>query len=507
MSIRARLLLLTASGLGLMLAFWGWSQMKALSRILTEQDAEILNDVGHSVGEYYSNFSTDKGLEVLDRSMEELLKQDASLARIDLFSVYPQSARNLFGVSRIKTEWGEDRLLAVARTGDSRLYEIQTDAGPALGLLYPLHERSVSGKAVVGVMVLTLDDAKILASARRLLVFSSIGLLLALFAVVVFSANIVIQRPLRTIIRAMDAVTPEGKPLRVPLKRRDEWGLLARSYNRMADEIEQAMERNAELNRGLEARVQEATAGAVQLQTRLSHLERLSALGFLTARLAHDMGTPLHSIAGMTQLLLEQGEWSPEVRRKLELISEQARRLDEVLQNVRRSTRMPEPHFAMVPLDRVLDDTLPLVAPSLERAGIRLEIRKSPDPHAVYLAVYRVQTALFNLIQNAVEAMPGGGVLTLTTAVAPQRREVVLEVEDTGEGIHPEVRQRIFEPIFSTKESTGVKGLGLSIVEDIMKMHGGRIEVNSVPGRGTRIGLYFPFSEGVSPESVPPAGA
>ena len=223
MSIRARLLLLTASGLGLMLAFWGWSQMKALSRILTEQDAEILNDVGHSVGEYYSNFSTDKGLEVLDRSMEELLKQDASLARIDLFSVYPQSARNLFGVSRIKAEWGEDRLLAVARTGDSRLYEIQTDAGPALGLLYPLHERSVSGKAVVGVMVLTLDDAKILASARRLLVFSSIGLLLALFAVVVFSANIVIQRPLRTIIRAMDAVTPEGKPRIAVGKRRAPW--------------------------------------------------------------------------------------------------------------------------------------------------------------------------------------------------------------------------------------------------------------------------------------------
>jgi two-component system, NtrC family, sensor kinase len=80
-------------------------------------------------------------------------------------------------------------------------------------------------------------------------------------------------------------------------------------------------------------------------------------------------------------------------------------------------------------------------------------------------------------------------------------------VEDTGGGISAQVREHIFEPFFSTKESAGVKGLGLSIVQDIVKTHGGRVEVNSVPGRGTRIGLYFPLPEEPSSGGAPAEGS
>ena len=116
----------------------------------------------------------------------------------------------------------------------------------------------------------------------------------------------------------------------------------------MAQEIEQVLARNQELTRSLEDRVQEATRRVVQLQKQVNQLQQLTAMGYLTATLAHDLGTPLHSIAGLANLLLETGDGPPDEARKLELIVQQTQRLNTVIQNVRRATRPPEPHFEAV---------------------------------------------------------------------------------------------------------------------------------------------------------------
>ena len=142
----------------------------------------------------------------------------------------------------------------------------------------------------------------------------------------------------------------------------------------MAQEIEQVLARNQELTRSLEDRVREATRRVVELQKQVNQLQQLTAMGYLTATLAHDLGTPLHSIAGLASLLQERGDWPPDVARKLELIVQQTQRLNTVIQNVRRATRPPEPHFETVMVPELLNETLSLVEPLMRKAGIELQV-------------------------------------------------------------------------------------------------------------------------------------
>jgi two-component system NtrC family sensor kinase len=233
----------------------------------------------------------------------------------------------------------------------------------------------------------------------------------------------------------------------------------------------------------------------VHLQKQVDQLQQLTALGYLTATLAHDLGTPLHSIAGLANLLLERGNWPPDEARKLDLIVQQTHRLHTVIENVRRATRPPEPHFEVVSLPDLLNETLPLVEPLMRKARIDLHVRLDEPLPQLHADRHRLQTALFNLIQNAMEAMPAGGRITVSGQAAADRREVSLTIEDSGSGISPELMERVCEPFFSTHQEEGMRGLGLAIVQDIVKMHGGRLAIESRPDEGTRIVLTFPAVE------------
>ena len=240
----------------------------------------------------------------------------------------------------------------------------------------------------------------------------------------------------------------------------------------------------------------------VQLQQQVNQLQQLTALGYLTANLAHDLGTPLHSIAGLAKLLLEHDTWPPDVGRKLELIVQQTQRLNTVIQNVRHATRLPEPHFEAVTVPELLNETLPLVEPLMQKSGIQLIVNVEENIPILHVDRYRVQTALFNLIQNALEAMPGKGKIVVAASVVSQNQTVAIHIQDDGPGIPPELLERVCEPFFST-HTEGLRGLGLSIVKDIVKIHGGQIEIKSNPDEGTHIILYFPVVETVTSSEAP----
>ena len=184
-----------------------------------------------------------------------------------------------------------------------------------------------------------------------------------------------IGRPLKLIIGTIDEFQKGRYVERIPIVRRDEWGQLADHFNLMADEIQNVMARNLDLTRHLEDRVREETLNVVQLQKQVDDLKQLTALGHLTANLAHDLGTPLHSIAGLAKLLLEREGWPPDVAHKLNLIVEQTQRLDNVIQNVRKATRLPEPHFELMTIQKILSETLPLVEPLMQKNHVTMMCR------------------------------------------------------------------------------------------------------------------------------------
>jgi len=280
----------------------------------------------------------------------------------------------------------------------------------------------------------------------------------------------------------------------MPIVRNDEWGQISQHFNVMADEIQEVMTRYLELNKHLEDRIREETIKVVQLQKQVTDLKQLTALGQLTAILAHDLGTPLHSIGGLAKLLLEKEGWPPDVAHKLNLIIQQTQRLDNVIQNVRKATRLPEPHFEVLTIQQILSETLPLIEPFMQKNKVKMKVDIDENVKPLYVDRYRIQTALMNLIQNALEAMPEGGEINISVNYLSTKSFESIIITDTGVGMAPEIVEKGCEPFFSTKQDEGMRGLGLAIVRDIIKVHGGTLEIKSVQGQGTSVILNLPIA-------------
>ncbi|RKY04830.1 two-component sensor histidine kinase [Candidatus Poribacteria bacterium] len=217
----------------------------------------------------------------------------------------------------------------------------------------------------------------------------------------------------------------------------------------------------------------------------------------LARGLAHEIRNPLNAINAHLQLLQEDisrgigEERGREYLERIDRIRGEVQRLNRILNDFLRYTRLPKPEPIPLDLSATVNEVLDFIEPESRRLGIEVERRLSPVP-LVRADPSQVKQAVLNLILNAHEAMPKGG--RMTVSVAPEGRFVKVEVEDTGEGIPEEVIDKIFEPFFSTKrEGTG---LGLSLVKRIMDEHGGQIRVRSRKGEGTAISLLFPISAG-----------
>jgi signal transduction histidine kinase len=162
-----------------------------------------------------------------------------------------------------------------------------------------------------------------------------------------------------------------------------------------------------------------------------------------------------------------------------------------VVQNLLRfSVQRKEPVRTSVDLNRLVGDTLSLTSALLEEEKVKLVLELSPTPVKALADQGQVAQVLLNLVGNARTAMKGGG--TLRVATRAEGKEVALVVSDTGKGIAPEIRDKIFEPFFTTKDEWSNVGLGLSVSYRIVAEHGGRIDVQSEPGRGATFTVYLP---------------
>jgi two-component system NtrC family sensor kinase len=492
LTVRVRLIMLTVVGLALTMAIWGFIQLTALDRILVDQQAKRLEGVADTISTFYQFFPTKRGLRALDSALKDFIQTDARLARIDIFDTDHNNVDYVTGASRVQYEWPDNIVVAASAKKKVRYVKIETESGPALGLLYPASEDTKGSHIVVGIIGFSRANEEIMNSAQKLLIFSSIGLLLFILLILGLSYGWIIGRPLKLIIKTIDEFQKGQYINRIPIAHRDEWGQISQHFNMMADEIQDVITRNLDLNRHLEDRVREETLKVVQLQKQVSDLKQLTALGHLTANLAHDMGTPLHSIGGLANLLLERGGWPPDVAHKLKLIVQQTQRLDNVIQNVRKATRLPEPHFEVLTIQEILSETLPLVESFMQKNRVEMKVNIDDVIKPLYVDRYRIQTALMNIIQNALEAMPQGGKITISAQTISQNGLVAVTINDTGTGMPPDMIEKACEPFFSTRQNEGLRGLGLAIVRDIVKTHGGKMEIKSLPGEGTSIILYLP---------------
>jgi signal transduction histidine kinase len=232
-------------------------------------------------------------------------------------------------------------------------------------------------------------------------------------------------------------------------------------------------------------------------QARLAELQQFGEIGRLAAGVAHDFNNVLNAIVGYVDLIADAAGDNPEVNRLAAELSSIADRGRELTHNLMTLGRVNVQRPRVVSPADVLTGSLPLLRAA---AGpyVRVETRVPGNVSRIFIDPIQFERAVVNLVVNARDAMPAGGVVTVelreeSVGRSPDRQAtfVVLEVSDTGVGMDAETRQRMFETFFSTKGSRG-RGLGMSIVNQIITLAGGFIQVDSYLGRGTRVRLYLP---------------
>jgi PAS domain S-box-containing protein len=239
---------------------------------------------------------------------------------------------------------------------------------------------------------------------------------------------------------------------------------------------------------------------ASELEQQLIASGRLISVGEITASMAHEFNNPLGIVLGFTQDLLTETDPSSPSYQSLKIIHEEAKRCEKIIRDLLQFARPSSADLRLSDVKQLIEKTLSLVSIRLYKEKIEAVVQVDEKLPKIHADARQLEQVLVNLCLNAIDAMPDGGRLTVGakwTSTASSSRELVISIADTGFGIDDKDLSRIFQPFFTAKKKRGM-GLGLTICERIIKNHGGRIEVESQPGRGTTFKVYLPI------ERLPP---
>lgn len=228
-----------------------------------------------------------------------------------------------------------------------------------------------------------------------------------------------------------------------------------------------------------------------QLSRRLQMADRLSAISGITSGVAHEVKNPLNAIlmhVELARIKMEQGDHHLEPH--METISREILRLDRVVKTFLDFTRPLELNVSEVGVDEFLDDIAQLARPQATANGIQIAVTRDAAGTDIRVDRDLMTQAVLNVVVNAIEAMPQGGELRFESAVLEDQAEI--RISDTGPGIPPEVREKIFRLYFTTKKEGS--GIGLATTFRVVQLHDGTIEVSSEPGRGTTFVLRLPLA-------------
>ncbi len=227
-----------------------------------------------------------------------------------------------------------------------------------------------------------------------------------------------------------------------------------------------------------------------EAQTQLIHAEKMAALGRLAASLAHEINNPLQSVIGCLGLAQEALTKGKDVNRYLQVALREVRRVARTLAQMRDLSRPKSVEKEPTDVNELLGQVLELSGKQCQERQVEVVWQPATDLSPLWLVTDRIKQVFLNLLLNAVEAMPGGGQLRVSTACTGQPAGVRVEFADSGMGIAPDVLPQIFEPFYSNKPE-GV-GLGLYVSYSIVKEHGGCIEVDSQVGKGSKFTVWLP---------------
>ncbi len=258
----------------------------------------------------------------------------------------------------------------------------------------------------------------------------------------------------------------------------------------------------------LEVTVQERTTALLELQAEIKErkrlevaklqAERLAVVGKMAAQVAHEVRNPLGSITLNLDLLQKEigklaegnGHSPGEGRTLIKDVREEVCRIGRVIEDYLQFARLPKLQRQPLDLNGFLEQKLAFLGTELERTKVKLRTQFDPSLTTINAGADQLWQAMLNLIRNSCEAMPHGGELAISTLL--ESGQVLLRVHDNGDGMTEEQRQQVFAPFFTTKNE-GI-GLGMALVHQIVSEHGGHIECESAPGKGSTFTIFLPLT-------------
>jgi two-component system NtrC family sensor kinase len=226
-------------------------------------------------------------------------------------------------------------------------------------------------------------------------------------------------------------------------------------------------------------------------QQALLQSEKLAAMGRLTSQIAHELNNPIYGIMNTLELL--KTEIPPESKRRkiLELSLSETQRLAEMLRNMLSFSKPEEEKKRPIKMNELIEGILLVMEKQMRESNIKVETFFDDEIPEVMASTNQMRQVMLNMLKNAKEAMPKGGTLTVKTS--KEINKVLIHIQDTGVGIPEEIRDKIFEAFFTTKQKVKGVGLGLSVCYGIIKDHGGEIKVESEEGKGTNFRIRLPI--------------
>ena len=296
-----------------------------------------------------------------------------------------------------------------------------------------------------------------------------------------FTVRQFLGQPLGAILRTMQQTKGGNLGARATVTGHDELGTIASGLNDMLEQLEG-------FNLSLQGRIDDATRELFLLRETLGRAERAAALGQVAANVVHQAGTPLNLVSGYIQMIRDDSRTDDRTRAKLRTVDEQIQQVTRVLRTLLDHARQPS-EMQVVRLADIITRVQEVAQPRLARHNIRLQASVDEDLPPIKANATQLEMALFNLVTNALDAMPGGGTLSIAATARPDGIRV--EVIDTGSGIPSEVVDRLFDPWVTTKPIGHGSGLGLAIVRDVVRAHGGSISASN-HAEGARFVIDLP---------------
>ncbi len=324
------------------------------------------------------------------------------------------------------------------------------------------------------------------------------GVAVALF--VWIAIQTVLHTPLKRLQEGTQHLAEGELGYQIPVESADELGALATAFNSMSSQLQAAQREITSWAHTLEHRVEQKTSELQNTQQQMLQVERMIAIGKMSAVVAHEINNPLAGILTYAKLLkkwIQRGltgeEQKKEAIESLDLIASESKRCGELLHNLLSFSRTSPMNLSLSDLNPVVARTIRLAEHKAEMSGVLLQVDLDRELPPLQCDSAQMEQVALALVINAIDAMPHGGNLWVSTRRVADGQQIEMQVRDDGVGIPPEILPHIFDPFTTTKEVGKGVGLGLAVSKGIVERHGGHIEVASELGVGTTFKVILPL--------------